>query len=72
MERHSAICCWQKVCLSIACIYAQFLCSHRLFFAVSVINAERAALASPTFAQKLKRTRRELLQLLCEEFSNKK
>lgn len=32
-----------------------------------MINGERAAYASPTFAQKFKRTRRELLELLCEK-----
>jgi RAP1 GTPase activating protein 1 len=32
-----------------------------------LINGERAAYASPTFAQKFKRTRRELLELMCEK-----
>jgi len=36
-----------------------------------LINAERAAYASPTFAQKFKRTRRELLEMIARDFASK-
>ena len=46
-------------------VYMQSAALGNLLLA-KMINGERAAYASPTFFQKFKRTKRELLELLCK------
>lgn len=43
----------------------------RQFLLTKLINAERAALRAPTFAQKIKRTRKEALQMMYNDYIGK-